>query len=382
MATRFITITEAVNQGGQRLRADREKGIIYGVKVLGERSGNPPPNDNEYPRKTREDAIGMLEGARCCVDHPARGTEEKTRPYGDSIGVHRNLRENGDGLYSDFHFNPKHPLADQLCWDAENAPNLVGFSINARGKPKRSGGRCVIEQITHVHSIDLVSRPATTKGLYESQEDDMKPKTLKQLLESKAGTPAVQKVLREMDEAMPMGMGAEVEAAPASPEEALKAGFRAAMIAVLDDESMDLQGQVGKIRDILKAKDKLMGEKPEEKDGGGSETPAEESQKPGKTDPSVKQLTEELAIRDLLEDSGIKFAKPEQRKAFIKSLVPLTESERKELIDDRKAQASQAPTAKPGAGKPRSQAPGTALSESQKTATAATDKKSFLAAIT
>jgi hypothetical protein len=55
------------------------------------------------------------------------------------------------------------------------------------------------------------------------------------------------------------------------------------------------------------------------------------------TDPAVVQLQEELAVRDLIEEAGIKFAKVESRKTFIRSLIPLSKEERKTLIEERKA---------------------------------------------
>jgi hypothetical protein len=76
----------------------------------------------------------------------------------------------GDGLFGDLHFNPKHSLSEQLTWDAEHAPQNVGMSHNVLARTLRSGNDTVVEAITKVRSIDLVADPATTSGLYESQE--------------------------------------------------------------------------------------------------------------------------------------------------------------------------------------------------------------------
>jgi hypothetical protein len=58
-----------------------------------------------------------------------------------------------------------------------------------------------------------------------------------------------------------------------------------------------------------------------------------------------------MAVRDLIEDAGLTFAKPEARKAFIRSLIPLTESERKELITERRGkQHVQQPKSQPAGG--------------------------------
>ena len=39
---------------------DRVKGLIKGVKLLGEKSANAPPRNNVYPRSTREAAAPLF----------------------------------------------------------------------------------------------------------------------------------------------------------------------------------------------------------------------------------------------------------------------------------------------------------------------------------
>ena len=75
------------------------------------------------------------------------------------------------GLFADFHFNPKHALTEQLLWDAEHAPENVGFSHNVQARTSRRGEEVVVEAILSVESVDLVADPATTRGLFESTGD-------------------------------------------------------------------------------------------------------------------------------------------------------------------------------------------------------------------
>ena len=84
-------------------------------------------------------------------------------------GVIRNVTAQPDGLYADFHFNPKHALAEQLAWDAEHSPANVGFSHDVQAKTVRRDGKVVVEEISRVESVDLVADPATTDGLFESE---------------------------------------------------------------------------------------------------------------------------------------------------------------------------------------------------------------------
>ena len=53
-------------------------------------------------------------------------------------------------------------------WDAEHAPENVGFSHNVEARVGRRGDRVVVEAIIRVQSVDLVADPATTRGLFES----------------------------------------------------------------------------------------------------------------------------------------------------------------------------------------------------------------------
>src|SRR5262249_15134066 len=62
------------------------------------------------------------------------------------------------------------PIAQQLAWDAQWAPENVGLSHNVQARTSRQEGQTVVEQILHVNSVDLVADPATTQGLFESAE--------------------------------------------------------------------------------------------------------------------------------------------------------------------------------------------------------------------
>ena len=73
-------------------------------------------------------------------------------------------------MFGDFHFNPKHALAEQLVWDAGHAPENVGFSHNVQARTVRQGDETLVEAILKVHSVDLVADPATTCGLFEQEQ--------------------------------------------------------------------------------------------------------------------------------------------------------------------------------------------------------------------
>jgi len=156
-------VQEYVDSSGATLRADPARGVLRGVKLLGLRSRN----GRRYAEAALRQAIGLYEGSKVNVNHPVRDPLAP-RDYRDRLGVVRNVRlEPGAGLFGDLHYNPKHALAEQLAWDAENAPQNVGLSHNVLGRTRRDCGETVVEAITRVQSVDLVADPATTLGLFE-----------------------------------------------------------------------------------------------------------------------------------------------------------------------------------------------------------------------
>ncbi len=146
-------------------RVDRAAGVIHGVKILGLRSRN----GRVYSPEALAQAAPLYEGAKVNLNHP-KGHVRQARDYQDRIGAICNvqLRE-GEGLFADFHFNPKHALAEQLAWDAEHAPGNVGFSHHVQARTARRGEELVVEAIVQVESVDLVADPATTRGLFEGE---------------------------------------------------------------------------------------------------------------------------------------------------------------------------------------------------------------------
>ncbi|MCE5268833.1 MAG: hypothetical protein LLG00_13210 [Planctomycetaceae bacterium] len=163
------TLQEFCDSRGVTMRVDREKGVIRGVKVLGLESRN----GRTYLPEALAEAARLYEDAKVNVNHP-RQNPNSPRDYQDRIGTVRNVAlRPGQGLFADFHFNPKHALAEQLIWDAEHSPENVGFSHNVEARCARRGDRVVVETITRVQSVDLVADPATTRGLFESAADPL-----------------------------------------------------------------------------------------------------------------------------------------------------------------------------------------------------------------
>lgn len=143
---------------------DKENGVVSGVKILGVKSRN----NRVYPLETLRDAAPLYENAKVNVNHPD-GSPNESRKYQDRVGSIKNVTLQENGLYGDFHFNPKHPLAEQMLWDAEKAPENFGFSHNVEAVVRLENGAQVVDKIVRVRSVDLVADPATTSGLFESK---------------------------------------------------------------------------------------------------------------------------------------------------------------------------------------------------------------------
>ncbi len=158
------TLQEFVDSRGASMQVDAEAGVIRGVKILGLTSRN----GRTYLPEALSEAAALYENAKVNVNHP-KGNPGGPRDYQDRIGSIRNVAlRPGEGLFGDFHYNPKHALAEQLAWDAQHEPRHVGFSHNVQARIARRGQDIVVEAITKVQSVDLVADPATTRGLFES----------------------------------------------------------------------------------------------------------------------------------------------------------------------------------------------------------------------
>lgn len=159
-----------------------EAPIIPGVKLLGLRSRNKKNYDT---KGARESGIRLMEGVQVYIDHPDR--IDKPRSYRDKFGHIKNVRyEPGKGHFGDLHYNPKHPSAEQFLWDVQNSPNTQGLSINAKAKFGRTdnAGDVIVESLEVVRSVDIVAKPATNSGIFESElpeeDETMDLKTLKE----------------------------------------------------------------------------------------------------------------------------------------------------------------------------------------------------------
>lgn len=150
-------------------RIDRELGIVYDVRVCGLQSAN----GRRYLPEALREARSLYEGAPVYFDHPHG--DSNARSYRDHFGTLFNVRVAEDGgLIGDLKYKKKHFLTEQFLEDALDDSKSMGLSHNAEGLGSIDQDGCtVVEQITVVHSVDIVDGPATTLSLFEQQDHPM-----------------------------------------------------------------------------------------------------------------------------------------------------------------------------------------------------------------
>lgn len=165
----WVNALEDIAIQASERKIDTEKGIVYDVKILGNQSKSW--HKRFYPTDVIEEAIPLYEGATVNVNHPPKDKAEQTRDFNDGIGVLRGVYVLEGELYAkEFHYNTKHTSASRLEWNVVHAPHAVGFSHNAAVLEDIQGDKRIVRKIQKVRSVDLVSSPATTNGIFESEE--------------------------------------------------------------------------------------------------------------------------------------------------------------------------------------------------------------------
>jgi len=360
------------------VRVDRDKGVIYGVKILGRHS----KNGREYSDAALDQAVKLYEGAKVNVDHPARnrpGEPIQDRGLMERFGVLRSVRREGDSVHGDLHYFKSSASTEQILEMAEKCPETFGLSHNAEGKTTTRNGRVIVETLHKVHSVDVVDDPATTAGLFEStnHEAENVQTTIGKILESAArdkvakATPLYKvlhevaratdadgkaSVLLEMEGADMPVVDVPMEApAEAKPEDQLKDALLALIKAKLDSaDEAALQTVLSALglEDSVTAAVKGGGGKSESKGGDATESTKESVQKGAMNNDAtskenaelrerVEKLEGQLSDRDMtdhckamLESLNRDLVDPNGKTDRIKALKRMgDDKERRELIE-------------------------------------------------
>lgn len=361
---------EPLAQG--RSRVDREKKIIYGVKILGKDS----VNDREYTLDARRLAVkqGLYEGRAVYTNHPAEPNDP--RLIREKFGRLVNVRLYQDEPYGDLEYLENNPDTELILEVAERMPEQFGLSHNAKGEGREKDGVFLVEEIVEVRSVDVVCEPATTNGFFEHRTMKI---TIKQLFENswkkysrkctkRPRLSAVMKRLVEDDAYDVMDEEPEgTEQVPADHEEALRDGFEASVSAIvrdcLDGEE-DPKESIKKIKELLDAHAKLSQGDDAEEDDMEEEKPKDDKddkddKKETEEQRRLKQLERKDKARDLCEEMGIACDK-----VLLEALMHLPDDKgMKKLLEREKGKGS----SKPSGNAPRSGASGGGKGDTQTT---------------
>lgn len=143
---------------------DRAGGWLRGVKLVGGTSRN----GRRYPGDTLSSAVELYRGKKVYVDHPKPSDFEADRSVRDWVGTIHNPRFEAGAIYGDVLLRKASPMFEEIVEMAELHSSALGFSHVADGDSHHDGGIEVIDRIKAVYSVDLVTEPATTSGLFES----------------------------------------------------------------------------------------------------------------------------------------------------------------------------------------------------------------------
>lgn len=379
---RTVALHEVIVRGKGPLRVDRDKGIIHDVKILGLES----VNQRRYTEEAIKAGRILYEGVPVYVNHPDKPNDP--RDVGEKFGRLMNVRVEKDGLYGDLEYLKSHPDAALITEAAERMPEQFGLSHNAKGDGQDQDGVFVVEQIVEVRSVDVVTEPATTDGLFESVQK-MKIK-IKQLFEGswkryarkctkRPKLAGYMKKLVEEDAYDVMDDEPGAEEVPADHEEALKDGFEASVAAIVSkclDGEEDPKECIGKISDLLKAHAKLTSGDDEESDDMEEEEEPEPKEEPKDKDEKEKQ---EQRIRKIERENTIN---REARKAGVMLDDDLMES-LLHVADDKAIKQLIAREKGKGQGQSRHTAPrsGATGGESRPTMEGVDTPEGFLAAL-
>lgn len=241
---------------------------VPGCKILGLESRW----GRKFTPAALQDAVnrGIYEGLVIYKDHPAVDYSDPNwsrkplppRSVDDVLGHFSNVRYvEGKGIFGDAVFTVDDTLTRSVVMAAKHNPKQYGFSHHAEYDSRFEGKTEVVNAIPVAHSVDLVTRPATTNGLFEGgsavADETKKTKTVRQVLEQHCSLGIAKKVIASLEgDYMETPMGAMEE--EVSTEDQIAAAFSAAINAVAAEQS-DMKTKLAKLKQILTAQEKLAG---------------------------------------------------------------------------------------------------------------------------
>ena len=136
---------------------------LVGVQAVNKINGKSTPYT--YKEAALAEAIPLYENADVNIGHESGKTDPSVlRKIGFVVPKTLYVKE-GKGLFGDIQLNTEHPSYRNVMWWAEHNPTKLGMSHIARAKYHSDENAIV--KIIKVASVDFVSNPSTTDGLFK-----------------------------------------------------------------------------------------------------------------------------------------------------------------------------------------------------------------------
>jgi hypothetical protein len=253
-----VALQERAGSSG-KITVDTESGVIRNVKFLGWDSKNPASalrlprtefgdaldRPYRYDMQEAPAALPHYNQVQVFEDHPTDDTERSVRTL---VGETANPRIEQDGIYGDICYLRETEAGRRLAEVAQRMPHQLGCSHVATGFCELRENQVVITGY-RPESVDVVTRPATTRGLHESVRTIMASKDKKRSLRDAilAAPPKTKyraQLIEMMDDGQLDDALATEEPDGATPEDTIRQGLVAAIVQKLDEASDDQIQQV------------------------------------------------------------------------------------------------------------------------------------------
>ena len=162
-------------------RINTDSRTVYGVALLRRHSSN----GRRYTDRALADLERLAEGRKSYVNHDIKSDGRDIR---DLVGYFSGVKSDGDLVTANLHYLPQ--WGDLLEAIVTDNPNLAGFSIHAYTSTfnKNGDGVQIVDDLSSLESVDLVTEPAATTGMFESGgKRKMKDTDFDQKIESACG---------------------------------------------------------------------------------------------------------------------------------------------------------------------------------------------------
>lgn len=147
-------------------RVSIKKNVIEGVHLVGFQAKNrvsPEKAPYVYKEAALKQAVPLYDNVDVYLSH-GKGNDE--RPIESKVGFITNPRfKEGTGVVGDVVLNEGHTYFKAMMWWAEHKPSNLGMSHVATNLYNAKENAVV--EVRKVHSVDIVSTPSTTNGLFK-----------------------------------------------------------------------------------------------------------------------------------------------------------------------------------------------------------------------